>query len=272
MDQNFLNTLTEAITHINGPRLLRSGLVIVLTIVLMIVMRIAYSHYRKKIEQTGDVDSLRKVHTLRSVYRISKIVVIITCVLIVLQVIGINISSIVLLLSVFAAMLAFGIKDMFQDFFAGFIIMTDKYFKVGDAVEFEGKEGIVISFTMRSTKIELLDDRSVLSIANRNISKIRRLNHLVDIDLPISYDVDREEVFSVLSDICENIKKLEGVENCELKGTQNFDDSAILYKIRFFCEPNDRPDIRRAVLKTIQDGLHEANIRIPYQQLDIHQK
>jgi small-conductance mechanosensitive channel len=112
----------------------------------------------------------------------------------------------------------------------------------------------------------------VLSVANRNISKIRKLNHLVDVDLPLSYDLSGREALSLLGGICEKIKALDGIEDCELKGTQDFGASAIMYKIRFYCEPHDRPDIRRSVIMTIQDGLEAAGIRIPYQQIDIHEK
>ena len=163
-------------------------------------------------------------------------------------------------------------EDSFQDIMSGLTIMTDKYFSVGDAVEYNGREGIVISFTVRTTKIELLADRSVVSVANRNISQIRKLTHLVDIDLPLPYELERKESYAVLGSICDDIREISGVESCELKGTQDFADSAIIYKIRFFCEPHDRPDIRREVLRTIQDGLDKADIHIPYRQLDIHEK
>lgn len=272
MDQNILKALTDAVNNFNVPRLLRSGLAILVTIVVILVLRSIYMRYRKRIDADNDIDTIRKQHTLRTIYRSVKVVLIIICILVVMQINGINVTSIVMLLSVLAALIAFGIKDMFQDFFAGYIIYTDKYFKVGDAVEFDGRDGIVIMFTIRSTKIELLDDRTVLSVANRNISQIRKLNHLVDIDVPVSYDVDRKKAFEILNGIVEKIRKIEGIEKCELKGTQDFTDSAAVYKIRFFCEPNDRPDIRREVLKTIQDGYSDAGIRIPYQQIDIHEK
>ena len=111
-----------------------------------------------------------------------------------------------------------------------------------------------------------------MSVANRHITKIKKLTHMVDIDLPLSYEDNRADVYRVLLSICNNIRKISGIEKCELKGTQNFEESAVIYKIRFFCEPNDRPDIRREVMKTIQDGLAEGGIKIPYRQIDIHNK
>lgn len=271
MNQDVWDILKNAVTNFNVVRLLNCIIAILVTTVLILVIRSAFKKYRKTI-QADDIDSIRKLHTLRSIYRAVKVIIITICVFVIMQINGINVTAIVMLFSVLAAIVAVGVKDMFQDIFAGYVIMTDKYFKVGDAVEYDGRDGIVISFTIRSTKIELLDDRTILALNNRNITKIRKLNHLVDIDLPISYDVDRKEAFSVLNGICEDIRKIEGIESCELKGTQQFGESAAIYKIRFFCEPNDRPDIRREVLKRIQDGLSKADIRIPYTQLDIHQK
>jgi small conductance mechanosensitive channel len=244
-------------------------IVVVLTIAAFIALSIVHKKLKAKAEISGD---LRKTHALRIALRAARVLVIAIGLVAILQAFGIDLTGFSALLGLAIIVVGLAIKDALQDLFAGAVIMSDKYFSVGDAVEYDGKDGIVVSFTARTTKIEFLDDRSVLSVANRNISKIRKLTHLVDIDLPLSYDVGRKEAYSVLSGICMQISGIEGIESCELKGTQEFGASAILYKIRFFCEPNDRPDIRRAVLKTIQDGLDEAGLQIPYQQIDIHEK
>ncbi len=272
MDDKVMKALTEAVSQFNIHRLILSVIVILITVIVIVAVRIMYRRYKKLMREEEGLDSIRRVQFFRTVYRTIKLVAITLCVLAILQINGVNVSSIVVLLSVIVAAVSFGIKDMFQDFFTGLILKGDNYFKVGDAVEYDGKEGIVTYFTLRSTKIELLDDRSLLEVTNRNVTQIRKLTHLVDIDLPLSYDIDRRIAFEVLDGICESIRGIEGVEGCELKGTQRFDESAVIYKIRFFCEPNDRPDIRREALKRVQDGLREAGIRIPYKQLDIHQK
>lgn len=272
MNQDILQIFTNAINHFSIPRLIYSLIAIVLAIAAILAVRYALRRKKKQIDTDDDIEQLRKVHGLKTLYRVIKIVIIFICVLAVLQINGINITSIVMLIGILLAVIAVGVKDMLQDFFSGVIISVDEYFKVGDAVEFDGRDGIVVGFNLRTTKIELLDDRSILSVGNRNLGKVRRLTHLVDIDLPLSYDLDRKEAFRVLEGICDRIRELEGVESCELKGTQSFGESAIIYKIRFFCEPNNRPDIRREVNKTIQDGLSEANIKIPYNQLDVHTK
>ena len=264
-----LKTIQTAVNKIDTSRLVGCGIVLVIAIALFIVARIVFKRIKRK---HIDPTDLRKRQTVTTIHRVVKVLIVFGSLMAIMQICGININAIVFSVSLITALLTLAVKDVLQDFFAGIIILSDKFFKVGDAVEYQGKEGIVIYFSLRSTKIECLDDRSVLSVANRNISEIRRLTHLVDIDLPLSYDEDRRTVYAVLEKICAQVKEIEGVEDCVLKGTQLFADSAIIYKIRFFCEPNNRPDIRRAVLRTIQDGLDEAGIQIPYNQLDIHQK
>lgn len=269
MDQNILKTFESAFQKIDSSQLIRCVLILFIAIVVYIALRIVYRKYRRKLVKGDDI---KRKNAVAVIYRVLVIALVVVTLLAIMQVFGINISSILIGFGLISTILAFAVKDALQDIFTGVMIRTDRFFKVGDAVEYDGKDGIVIAFTMRSTKIEFLDDRSVMSVANRHISKIRALTHLVDIDLPLSYDEHRRDVFEVLSGICERIRGIEGVEDCMLKGTQRFAESAVVYKIRFFCEPNDRPDIRREVLKTIQDGLDEAGIRIPYKQIDIHEK
>lgn len=268
MESILIGIFGDAFKKVTIISMIQIGLVVVGVIAVCIALSITHKQLKAKLPLGDDV---RKGHIYTTVFRLIRVAVILMGIIVILQLLGFNTSGIAMAFGVFAVLFILAVKDTFQDIFSGITIMADKYFSVGDAVEFEGKEGVVISFTVRTTKIECLDDRSVLSVSNRNISKIRKLTHLVDIDLPLSYDEEPKRVYKVLGGICEKISKLEGVEDCQFKGTQNFADSAIIYKIRFFCEPYNRPDIRRSVIKTIQDGLDDAGISIPYQQIDIHQ-
>ena len=269
MEEIILKLFNNTKLNFDTSSLIKIGIILTLTVAAVIILTVTYNNLKSNQEKTND---LRKTSIYRIVYRIIRALIIITCIIAILQAVGINLIGLSASFGLVVILLVLAVKDALQDIFAGFVIMSDKFFNVGDAVEFEGKEGIVVSFTARTTKIEFLEDRSVLSVANRNISKIRKLTHLVDIDLPLPYELCGKDAYTVLNRLCKRIKKLEGVESCELKGTQDFGSNAVIYKIRFFCEPHDRPDIRRSVIKTVQDGLEEAGIRIPYQQIDVHSK
>lgn len=269
MENTLIQMLGNAVENIKLFHIICIVIVLIVVIAACIVLSVLHKRLQSKIVTSNDI---RRTHIYTSVFRIIRIAVILGGILAVMSLLGIDTSGAAIGISTILVLFILSIKDSFQDFFAGFTIMFDKYFSVGDAVEFEGRDGMVISFTMRTTKIKCLDDQSVISISNRHITKIRKLTHLVDIDLPLSYDEDVKRVYQVLEGICQKAGELDGVELCQFKGTQGFSDCAVIYKIRFFCDPENRPDIRRAVIKTIQNGLDEAGIHIPYPQLDIHQK
>lgn len=267
MSQEIVKELTKAVSTFDHVKLLQTLAAIILTVIALIFLSIAFKNFKARTRVSDDV---KKLHIFTTAYRTVKVLIVLTAILCVLQINGVNVSYITISMGVLAAVALLAVKDSFQDIFSGFTIMLDKYFSVGDAVEYEGREGIVVSFTVLSTQIELLDDRSVLAVANRHVTKIRRLTHLADIDLPLSYKLDAKKAYEVLKGICERIEQTEGVESCELKGTQEFTENSVVYKIRFFCDPAERPDIRRAAMKIIQDGLAENGITIPHRQLDVH--
>ena len=206
MEEFILKLINDTKLNFNTVSLIKTGIILLLTVAAIITLTIIYRKLRAKKEKENDV---RKTYAYRIVYRIIRALIIVTGIVAVLQTAGINLIGISAGFGLLILLLAFAVKDALQDIFAGIVIMSDRVFNVGDAVEFEGKEGIVISFTARTTKIEFLEDRSVLSVANRNISKIRKLTHLVDIDLPLPYELSGKKAYSVLGDICEKIKTLE---------------------------------------------------------------
>lgn len=270
MDQHILEKFSSLLWgEFDLRRLILSAVVVVVTIVLLIVMRIGYRKFNERIHLTED---LKRNHGFLTVYRIIKAFVVFMAVVAIMTVNRIHLPFVNLCVAVLAAVAVLMIKDSFQDFLAAFTILLDKYYSVGDAVEYDGRDGVVVSFTIRTTKIEFLDDRSVMSIANRHITKIKKLTHMVDIDLPLSYELESKRAYEVLARVCDEVRLLEGIEDCQFKGVHNFGESAAIYKIRFFCEPMNRPDIRRSVVRIIQKELEQEGIRIPYSQLDVHQK
>ena len=193
-------------------------------------------------------------------------------ILLILQVNGVNVSSVFAGLGILSAVVGLALQDMLKDIIMGVHIMTDHFFSVGDVVRYQNIEGVVIGFTTRTTTIRSIYDQTITTICNRNISEITRMqpSALVDIDIPLSYAEDPRKVHSVLRVICARIDRLDGIDQCVYKGAQKFEESAVLYKVRFFCPPETKPDRTRDALREIQNGLAEADIQIPYRQCDVH--
>lgn len=206
-------------------------------------------------------------HMLFSIFRA---VIFFIAVISVMSIYGINITATVTGLGLASAVVGLALQDTLRDVFRGIGLMADKFYAVGDVIEYEGRNYEVMAFTLRATKMRNIDTGDMFTIFNGNISETVKLSGVQFIDVPLSYNEDYRYVNEVLSNITAKIEKLDGIIMCSYKGTQSFEDSAILYRIKIAGRQSDRPETRRAALRVIQEGLDEANLHIPFNQLDVH--
>ncbi|WIM68678.1 mechanosensitive ion channel [Corynebacterium breve] len=82
-----------------------------------------------------------------------------------LQQLGFSFAGAAIPATVVSAAIGFGAQSIIADFLAGFFIISEKQYGVGDWVAFEGNgvsvEGTVIQVTMRSTQIRTIDQSTV---------------------------------------------------------------------------------------------------------------
>lgn len=234
-------------------------------IIWMVFKRIYNRHIEQQVATGGNRPSSLFYNAVRAI-------VVILVVLAVLQINDINVSSLVAGLGIASAIVGLALQDYLKDIIMGTHIVRDNFFKEGDIVRYGDHEGIVIEFNMRTTKIRCLLHQEIVTISNRNISEISLVpeSQIQDIEIGLPYEEDYQHVFDVLEEASRQIAQLEGVDNCMLKGIVKFEDSDILYRIRFFCYPPKKFDLRLAANRIILDCLTEAGISIPYPQIDVH--
>lgn len=190
----------------------------------------------------------------------------------ILQVNGINVTGVVASLGIVSAIVGLALQDFLKDIVMGVHIASDKFFSVGDVVRYKEKEGIVASFTLKTTKIVALDDKSIISVCNRNIEEIAKVGDLVNIDVPLEYEENPKKIHQVLGAVTEEIGKIDGIYKSTYRGTQEFADSAVIYRITFYCDAKIKYGKRREALKLIQETLIDNNLTIPYNHMDINIK
>ena len=217
------------------------------------------------------VSKVGRHKTLRSVvFGIVKWVCIIVLFIVILAINGIDVSSMIAGLGIVSLVVGLALQDYLKDIVMGIHILTDNFYAVGDAVVYGGYECIVADLSIRTTKLRIIENGASIVLCNRKVEEITRMSHLVDIDVPLSYSEDVNKVREVLKDLADKISDLPDIEYAIFKGTQKFDSSAILYKMRFFCEPAKQKELSRTVHGIIQDGLNSEGIKIPFTQMDVH--
>ncbi|MBO6046416.1 MAG: mechanosensitive ion channel family protein [Erysipelotrichaceae bacterium] len=245
---------------------------VVLTIALVIGMIVVLKLYKKVARTYLNSDHSINETIERTLFDAIRFVIILLFVMTILQINGINISSLIASLSVASMIIGLALQDFLKDIIMGVHILIDKFYQVGDVIQYGDEEGVVISFNLRTTRIESIKDHDIMTISNRNISDIIKVSTLNDIDLGLSYEEDFREVTTVLKEVVRRLEAVDGIDSAVFKGTNAFNDSTIIYKVRFFCEPSIRYDMRRAANYVIQEVFDEYGIKFPYGQLDVHIK
>ena len=192
--------------------------------------------------------------------------------MIILNINGVDITSLATGVGVAGIIFGFAIQDALKDVIKGIDIISDSYYQVGDIIRVDNYTGKVLAIGIKTTRIEDIFEKNIVSISNRNIEKVEVLSHMINIDIPLPYELKLNEAEKTIEYILDNIKKIEKVEKAEYTGVNKLDSSSINYQIKVYCQPVHKVQTRRDSLTTIVRCLEEKNISVPYTQIDIHNK
>lgn len=235
----------------------------------VIIFVIDSSARRGKLKIFSSKKGLTYFKMLKSIIRY---ILILITVLIILQIFGINITSMLAGVGIIGIIIGFAIQDALKDIIKGFDIISDNYYQVGDVIKFGEITGKVTAIGLKTTKVEDIYTLNKVSISNRNIEQVEVVSNLINIDIPMSYDISIDKAEKIIDEIVLDIKKQEHINNCEYRGVNDFAESSIKYQIKVYCNPIHKVQIRRDSLRCIMLILNKHNISVPYNQMDIHNK
>lgn len=251
---------------------------IISSIIIIAVSVILYkgvSHFLTKGEKSDKLNLFnnKKSKTyLKLIKSVIRYVFIAVTVLIVLQVNGVDVSSVLAGVGIAGVVIGLAIQDWLKDIIRGSSILSDSYFAVGDIVKYKEMEGQVLAIGLKTTKLQDLKTNNILSIANRNIEEIEVVSNVIYVNVPISYEIAIEKAEKVIADMEEAIKKNNHVSNCKYVGVTELEDSCIEYCLEITCNQRYKRQVRRDALGSILRIMEDHNIAVPYPQMDIHTK
>lgn len=263
MEQFLSNVMTK-------ERYISVAIVIIGAIIYVISINLI-KNFIKKNENNPKLDKRKKTY-LKLFKNILKYVLLIIVSVIILQINGVNVSSIIASLGVITVIVGFALQDALKDIIMGINIVMNDYFSVGDVLKINNVEGKVIEIGLKFTRMKDINNGNIFVISNRNISEALNLSEQLDIDIPLPYEKSATKMEKAIDIMIEQISELENVSKVEYKGLNEFADSAIYYKIRIFCKPELKPQIKRDANRIIKLELDKNSISIPYKQIDIHNK
>ncbi len=193
-------------------------------------------------------------------------------ILMVLQIYGINVTSMLAGVGIASIVIGFALQDALKDIFRGFDIITDGYYEIGDIIKFGDNIGQVTSISLRTTKIQDISTMNTVSIANRKIDQVEVVSGYVYIPVSMSYETKLEKAESAMQEIIKKLEKHEKITSAVYQGVSDLTPSSRNHQLYITCDPSNQLQTRRDALHIIIETLEENKIKIPHNQLDINTK
>lgn len=125
-------------------------------------------------KETQPPERNQKIKTVLSiVLGTTKLLILISAILISLSIMGIDIGPILASMGLLGLALSLGAREIVADFLAGILILLENEYNVGDFIKIDSKQGFVKEITLRKTVLE--DEEGFLhSIPNAQIKIISK--------------------------------------------------------------------------------------------------
>ena len=195
-------------------------------------------------------------------------------VLIIISSIGVNLGPLLATAGIAGIALGFGAQAIVRDTLAGFFILAESQYDVGDTVELQTTvgpvAGTVEALTLRITMIRAFDG-TLNIVPNGNIqvtaNKTRGWGRAI-VDLRLAYDQDVERVRGILSELFEELQAAEPFagalrEGPEVLGVVQLTDAAQVLRVTAETIPAKRWVIERALRERITMRLAERGVAAP---------
>ncbi len=205
--------------------------------------------------------------------RVSKAVLVLIALLVVLPLVGIDITVLSVFGGALGVGLGFGLQKVAGNYVSGFVVLLERSIRVGDMITADNFHGRVREITSRYTLVQAQDGREAI-IPNETLIATTVLNHThtdrnlrVACPVSVGYGTDLDRAMSILRDVALAHPR---VLRDPAPGAQllKFGDSGIELEIGFWIgDPeegtgNVRSDINIAIWRAFRD----AGIDIPYPQ------
>lgn len=246
---------------------------VVTLLVIFVLLKVLNKTLKKIVKKNTIKKETKKRNTIVTLaFNILKYMIIVFGMLIILSSWGVDVTSIIAGLGVAGVVAGLALQDALKDIIMGCNIILDNFYVVGDYITYNDFTGEVIEFGLKNTKIKDSLNR-VLVVSNRNIDKVINYSQskfMIPILINTAYEEKTEKVSKVIEEITNEISAFELIDEAKFVGLQQLGDSAVQYKILVYCNPINQFQVERDVNRLIKDRLDENNIKIPYNQLEVH--
>jgi potassium efflux system protein len=194
-----------------------------------------------------------------------------------LRVLGIDMSALAFVASMFAFGIGFGLRDLANNFVCGFLILLERPLRVGDIVDINGIEGEVSHIGGRAVTVKTWDHMELVvpnaEIFNKSFTNWTARDNTVRtiVTIKISRYDDPHAVRMIIHQVLAGQKEIlmDPIPEVFMK---DMSDILMEFELRYFVNirlVKSRMSVASSVLMTIWDEFAKHGIKPPYPQQEI---
>lgn len=210
--------------------------------------------------------------------KLFQIVVFVVVFLLLLQVVGIDLTALAVFGGALGVGIGFGLQQIASNFISGLIILLDKSIAIGNYIEMEdGKAGILRKLDMRSSSLETFDGKFIV-VPNEKFITSAFTNWTHDdprqrytLTFSVAYDSDIPSIPKLILDAISKHPQVllePELPDCEII---KFADSSIEFQLEYWINGIDdgKNRVGSDLLMIIWQTLHDNQISIPFPQREV---
>ena len=251
------------------------GLKIVAALVIYYIGRWIVRRLMKFMDRVYEKKNVEK--SLRSFLSgVVKVLLYVVIVLIIIQVLGINTTSLVAMLASAGLAIGMALSGTLQNFAGGVMILLLRPYRIGDYIDAQGEEGTVRKIGLFSTEI-ITNDNRIIYIPNSTIStsvidnystqEMRR----VDWTISVEYGTDPAKLRQVVTDMLKSDSRVVA-DPAPSVFLVTLADSSVNFSARAWCKNSDYWGLKFEIQERIYVELPKSGINFPFPQLDVNIK
>jgi len=247
--------------------------IVVVGLMVMMLIDSALKRVRMLIPP-GDDLGLRRVEqraeTLRHIVRsISKVVLFAIVALTITSELGFNMGPILGTAGIIGVAIGFGAQSLVKDFIAGFFILLEDQFGVGDVVRVGEQAGVVERMTLRVTVLRNIEGQ-VHVIPNGSIQTVTVMTKdwsraLVDVTVAYTEKVDK--VCQILEKVADQLHRDwpdRVVERPQVLGVEELGTDGVKIRLIAKTPPLKQWEVMREWRKRIKEEFDRQGVEIPF--------
>jgi small conductance mechanosensitive channel len=167
--------------------------------------------------------------------------------------------------------IGFAMQDVIKNFVSGIFIFTDRPFRIGDWIEWDGNSGVVEDISLRVTRVRTFDNE-MLTVPNSQLTDGVIKNPVANEQLRvkfvfgIGYDDDVDKATEI---IIEEAESHEGIMDDPAPSVRLIElgDSSVGLQSRIWIENPSRADFvktRGEYVQAVKERFDKEGINIPY--------